>query len=1476
MMKTLEQQAKQLEQKIAAAASAGDKTKTTKLQRELNQVRNLLEQIKGSSSNLEKTLRSLDSATPKQLQQALKQLQTQLNGVQRGSAAWDAMRQKIMQVKEQIRLVNSQLATQRSMWSKLNSWFNNTQSAILAITAAVSGLVMAGRKAVNAFAGMEEQLANTQKYTRMTAKQVEELNQIFLKTDTRLTREQLNLLAQEGGRLGYNTVQKVHEYVNAASIINVALVDLGEGATQTIAKLSNIFGLEQKYGVQDAMLKIGSTVNHLSQNCTAAKPFLVEFAQRMAGVGSSARMSVPDILAFAATLDAHGQKVEMSATAIQRVIMQLYKKPAEMARMTGMNVKYFTKVLNDDATKGVMMFLEQLNKLGGEKAIAILSPMFKDLELNGVRVSSVITNLCSHLDFLKWQLGEARQAFQEGTSATNEYRIFNNTAQASIDKAKARVHELAIELGEKLYPVMKHIYTSSGVFLRVLKAMVEFFISNRTAITALVGALIVYNTVIAIHTARTTLATKAMTAFNAATMFGSKLLTGIKAVAGLAFAALANGVNYFTNGLQVNYAMQLRWQKAMAAMKFAHWTGLVVALGAAVYALVKNYHSYAAEMDKIVQKANDVEEATVKEMREMDRLVGTIEGSTEGSKQYEEAKQKLLEQYGPYLLGLINEKGEIMDLEAAYERLTMAIRRSNQERMINKARKELDDQFDKDFATEISKLRENLVRDGMPEREAANVTAYVMQQLLSGEEISEAYLRSIYDTEFGGWISSFGNFFRKLGGARPLSWLTGVTSEYDNIDNLKEIVSSYNRNSEALDVMHDTVAPNRKYSSNLLKRELEGLDKALEGYAQNGPNLPPNLPGITVPYITEGTAPYLGEDGFVIKWHRVSATEAQMRREEIIQELGMRGYQYKPVEEEQHPTPEGEFNPPGGGGNRSAGERFKKEKKWRKGKEAIALLNKLRGYVFKTGEDGKKGKVKYDEIDYEIEMADILVKFSEKILDRKDITFDEKMEAKADKAQGAAKKDELYTKRAIDRIKRRTQKKKQEALEEWEYGKIEKYMYEDRVRVADLEEAWDIYNFYSKKGKKEKEKKGIIHPETAKLIEEAKKEVDKIENKNLEETLTLNDARVQRINNIREEVLSNRANEKKYQAEIIELMHAHDWELEGLENSQLESIEYKNKRKLEIEKKYLEAVKELKKKYNMMEESTPSSWEKAIRTSIKWLESEAGQAVTKAYQIGVSGLSDIFSQATSLMQSELETQTAAIEKLYDAEISRAEGNAYLVAKLERKKEKEIAAAKQEANRKMFAMQVIQAVAQTATNALNAYGSAAAVPVVGYILAPIAAAMAVAAGAMQVAAIKKQQQASESQGYAEGGFTRPGGKYEPAGIVHAGEWVASQALVNNPATRPLIEALDYAQRTNTVGRLAPEDVSRSIAAPMVIASALSASAPASADSALAIVAARLADRLERPFVTVNTVQGDAGIRKALLRHQRLIDNKSPKR
>ena len=130
--------------------------------------------------------------------------------------------------------------------------------------------------------------------------------------------------------------------------------------------------------------------------------------------------------------------------------MMLFQKPQELARTVGLDVQKFTETLNKSTNEGVLMFLGKLQEIGEADALAALSPLFKDLGMDGIRMSQVLATLATHLDMVKWEQEEANKAFTEATSATREYNIFNNTAQAGIDKARKRVHELAVELGEKL------------------------------------------------------------------------------------------------------------------------------------------------------------------------------------------------------------------------------------------------------------------------------------------------------------------------------------------------------------------------------------------------------------------------------------------------------------------------------------------------------------------------------------------------------------------------------------------------------------------------------------------------------------------------------------------------------------------------------------------------------------------------------------------------------------------------------------------------------------------------------------------------------------------------------------------------------------------------------------------------------------------------------------------------------------------
>ena len=58
----LEKDAGKLQKRIEKAAAAGDKVTMRKLQRELNSTKRVMDQITGSSSNVENVLRRLDKA----------------------------------------------------------------------------------------------------------------------------------------------------------------------------------------------------------------------------------------------------------------------------------------------------------------------------------------------------------------------------------------------------------------------------------------------------------------------------------------------------------------------------------------------------------------------------------------------------------------------------------------------------------------------------------------------------------------------------------------------------------------------------------------------------------------------------------------------------------------------------------------------------------------------------------------------------------------------------------------------------------------------------------------------------------------------------------------------------------------------------------------------------------------------------------------------------------------------------------------------------------------------------------------------------------------------------------------------------------------------------------------------------------------------------------------------------------------------
>jgi hypothetical protein len=202
------------------------------------------------------------------------------------------------------------------------------------------------------------------------------------------------------------------------------------------------------------------------------------------------------------------------------------------------------------------------------------------------------------------------------------------------------------------------------------------------------------------------------------------------------------------------------------------------------------------------------------------------------------------------------------------------------------------------------------------------------------------------------------------------------------------------------------------------------------------------------------------------------------------------------------------------------------------------------------------------------------------------------------------------------------------------------------------------------------------------------------------------------------------------------------------------------------------------------------------------------QELAAEMQAAYNTVNQVMQAASSYFSAQQEYETTIVQKKYEKQIDAAGNNQKKVKKLQEQQQKEEAAIKTKYAKRAATIQMAQAVAQTAISAINAYSSAAAIPVTGFVLAPIAAAAAIAAGLLQIATIKKQQQAQQA-GYYEGGFTHGRRYRKEAGVVHEGEFVANHQAVENPAILPFLNFIDQAQRNNTVGSLSMQDVSRAL-------------------------------------------------------------------
>ena len=629
--------------------------------KEISETNKKLTDAKSKFAELQRQM-NLDQKTMAELKRHIKATRAALEKAVPGTENWNVLNAELLECRKRFAELAKQSQSTKAVLSNTFTNIGNISIGIKALIDIASGLWNKTEQAREAWLQYDEALVDAMKTTGLSRDEIEELSAELKKFDTRTAQNELLSLARVGGKLGISGKEDLLEFVSAADKINVALKeDLGgdaEAAIGQIGKLVDIFQLKGQMGLERAMLSVGSAINELGAASTANEGYIVNFTNRLAGIAPNASISIDKILGLASTLDANAQAAETAATAIGQTITAMFRKTETFAQIAKMPFEEFRDLLTNDVNGALVKVLEGMK---GDQGLFNIVDAMDEMNLNGQRATTVLGALANNVDMLKTQQQLANEAFQEGTSLTNEFNTKNESATAIQDKLKKRITETSVEIGQKLMPAANMVIGGTNTFLGVISKLITLFGKYQAAIITVTGLTALY-------------VAKKKIAYLFSAEFRAALL---KEVAVLEASSKANSLHTVTlKILAGGYKTAGAAAKAFGKALIANPVGLVIAAVAAlahgIAFLVSKSREATKELKDLNKRTVDTTSSFVKAQAEIDKERKSLEelkdaatSAAEGSDERKRAIDKINELYGDYLQQLLTEKTSNEELETA-------------------------------------------------------------------------------------------------------------------------------------------------------------------------------------------------------------------------------------------------------------------------------------------------------------------------------------------------------------------------------------------------------------------------------------------------------------------------------------------------------------------------------------------------------------------------------------------------------------------------------------------------------------------------------------------------------------------------------------------------------------------------------------------------------------------------------------------
>lgn len=471
-LKELKKQSEELNQKLNQTEKGTKQYQ--KLEKQLNAVEKNIKKVQQAAFDVNKVLDNLSGASINDINKAIKEMNRQMNAMDRNSDKWRFYKQQIERAKEELRSINAEGKKTESWLSRMNSKFNQWGAGIATFIAGITGVTLTIQKFRQMAVEKESAQANLKALTGLDdqaiawlTRQAEQLSTSMESSGLRVRQSAQEIL--DAYTLVGSAKPELLTDKEALNAVTIEAMRLAEAARMDLKEAVDAVTLSMnQYGATADEVSRYTNVMAAGSKYGSAAVQSITVAVKNSGVAAAAaNIPIEQLVGSIETLAEKGIKDEVAGTGLKTFFLKL-------------------EGMADDVRPSVVGLQTSLENLKAKGMDAV--EMQKAF---GLEAYTVAQAMISGADKVKYYTEAVT-----GTNVAVEQAIINSdTAEAKRAQTINKIKEVGIEIGQRLTPVLVASAKASTVAMEGFLALLEACEKYKTTIIALVSA-ITYMTVV--------------------------------------------------------------------------------------------------------------------------------------------------------------------------------------------------------------------------------------------------------------------------------------------------------------------------------------------------------------------------------------------------------------------------------------------------------------------------------------------------------------------------------------------------------------------------------------------------------------------------------------------------------------------------------------------------------------------------------------------------------------------------------------------------------------------------------------------------------------------------------------------------------------------------------------------------------------------------------------------------------------------